>query len=197
MVGTLPMNRLGYDAPPAPLPELPKSARERGFLWSDAVFQAVLALQKQLTHPNSAIVAAAANSILGLEETRLRHGRDVAGSEGVSTEQLELEEEERESRDQAARHRAQRAAAAKAAPEPEIATEPSANEKALADHSRETAEAFETLGKPLPMRAELFVGKLLKIWGLEASAIPVGQFIGHYRKLGTGPKPAIGTDPAR
>jgi len=43
----------------------------------------------------------------------------------------------------------------------------------------------------------MFVGKLLKIWGLEASAIPVGQFIDHYRKLGTGPKPAIGTDPAR
>jgi len=43
----------------------------------------------------------------------------------------------------------------------------------------------------------MFVGKLLKIWGLEASAIPVGQFIDHYRKLGTGPKPAMGTDPAR
>ncbi len=188
MVGTLPMNRLGYDTPPATLPELPRTARERGFLWSDAVFQAVLALQKQLTHPNAAVVAAAANSILGLEETRLRHGRDVAGSERVSTEQLEFEAEERDSRDREARQRAQRAA------EPEIATEPSANEKALAAHSRETAEAFEKIGKPLPVRAELFVGKLLKIWGLEASAIPVGEFIGHYKKLGV-PDPATPPGP--
>ncbi len=45
MVATLPLNRLGYDSPPAQLPELPKSARERGRLWSDAVFQAVLALK--------------------------------------------------------------------------------------------------------------------------------------------------------
>ncbi len=181
MVGTLPMNRLGYDSPPVTLPELPKTARERGFLWSDAVFQAVLALQKQLTHPNSAIVAAAANSILGLEETRLRHGRDVAGSEGVSTMQLEFEAEEREAEENRARHRA--------APQPEIATEPSANERALADHGREVAEALEKKGKPLPVRPVRFVEALLKTWGLEASAIPAGEFMCHYKKLGIGPTP--------
>ncbi len=47
MVATLPMNRFGFDSPPAELPALPQSARERGRLWSDTVFQAVLVLKKQ------------------------------------------------------------------------------------------------------------------------------------------------------
>ena len=94
MVATLRMNRLGYDTASAELPELPDSARERGRMWSDAVLHAVLTLKKQLTHQDVDIAAAAANSILELERTRMRHGKTVAGSELVSEAQLQFEEEE-------------------------------------------------------------------------------------------------------
>jgi hypothetical protein len=80
MVATLPHSRIGFDSPPKVKPELPKTARERGQLWSDAVFEAVMTLQKQLSSNSEAIAAAAANSILDLERTRIRHDKTVAGS---------------------------------------------------------------------------------------------------------------------
>lgn len=187
-ISTIPMNRLGYDSPPATLPELPKTARERGFLWSDVVFQAVMALQKQLTHQNADIAAAAANSILELERTRMRHSTHVAGSESVSTAQLEFEEEEREVEERQVERRAEYAAATKAAPvaQPEL----SLNEQALAAHAREAADAFEKMGEKLPIRPEHFVARLLKLWRLEPAAIPAGEFMRHFKKLGVGHAPA-------
>ena len=94
MVASLPFNRIAgqFDTPE---PELPKSARERGKLWSDTVFQAVLALKKQLRSPDAHIVMAAATTIIDLEQTRMRHSSTLAGSEEVSDAQLEFEEEQR------------------------------------------------------------------------------------------------------
>ena len=184
MVATLPMNRLGFDSPPAELPELPQSARERGRLWSDTVFQAVLALKKQLNHRDADIVAEAANSILELERTRMRHGTQVAGSEEVSEAQLEYEEEQRSESEMFKKRRA----ASEAEEKP--AEEPDSNARALAEHAREAAEFYEKLGKPLPVRPERYAAKLLETWGLAANEIPVGGFIAHLRTHGVGPDPA-------
>ena len=52
-------------------------------VWSGAVFAAIAALQAQLSDENPAVVREVANSILDLEKTRLRHGREVAGVESV------------------------------------------------------------------------------------------------------------------
>jgi len=190
MVATYPINRIGYDSPPAALPELPKTARERGFLWSDVVFQAVLALRNQLTHRDSAVVQAAANSLIELERTRMRHSTDVAGSESVSTAQLEFEEDERETVESHAERRAERAE--QAAP---VQVEPSADDRALAGHAREAAEACVELGKPIPPRPEQFVSVMLEKWGLAPSEIPAGEFMRYLRKLGFDDNPASPPDP--
>jgi len=187
MVATYPINRIGYDSPPAALPELPKTARERGFLWSDVVFQAVLALRNQLTHRDSAVVQAAANSLIELERTRMRHSTDVAGSESVSTAQLEFEEDERQTGESHTERRAEQAAP--------VQVEPSADDRALAEHAREAAEACLELGKPIPPRPEQFVSVMLEKWGLAPSEIPAGEFMRYLRKLGFDDKPASPPDP--
>ena len=80
MVATLLHNRIA-DVHPAPArAPLPDCERERGQLWNNAVLEAVLALQNQLGSLNEEIVAAAANSILELERTRMRHDKTVSGT---------------------------------------------------------------------------------------------------------------------
>ena len=78
MVATLLHNRIAGEHPTRTA--LPECERERGRLWNDAVLEAVLALQKQLGSRNEEIVAAAANSILELERTRMRHDKTIAGT---------------------------------------------------------------------------------------------------------------------
>ncbi len=87
-------NRLDkhFDSPPATKPALPKSERGRGQLWSDVVFDAVVALHTQLASRSEAVVAAAANSILELERTRMRHGQTVAGSSLDSEAERDFED---------------------------------------------------------------------------------------------------------
>ena len=177
MVATLPINRLGYDSPRDELPELPKSARERGRLWSDAVMCAVLTLKKQLTHRDAHIALAAANSILELERTRMRHSTHVAGSESVSDAQLEFEEDEREADERsAARRRELAAEKAKC----------NSEEQAFAEHVDEVTVYAEREEHPLQLPPEQFVRWLLKQWGLKASAIPKGGFIDRLREHGIG-----------
>ena len=80
MVATLLHNRIGGELAPPLKIALPECERERGRLWNDAVLEAVLALQNQLGSKNEEIVAAAANSILELERTRMRHDKTVSGT---------------------------------------------------------------------------------------------------------------------
>ncbi len=80
MVATLLHNRIAGELPAPARSPLPECERERGRLWNDAVLEAVLALQKQLGSRNEDVVAAAANSILELERTRMRHDKTVAGT---------------------------------------------------------------------------------------------------------------------
>ena len=184
MLATLPLNRLGYDSPPAQLPELPKSARERGQLWSDTVLHAVLTLKKELTHRDVAIAGAAANSILELERTRMRHDKLLAGIEEVSDAQLAFEEDERGDREFAARPAAK--TEAKVGGVTPIRTE----EQAFAEHVQEVAKSFERSGQVLPGKPESFVRGLLKRWGSPATAIPKGGFGKHLRIHGVGEEPA-------
>ena len=174
MVATIPINRLGahFDTVPAGLPELPQSARERGQLWSDAVFQALLALQKQLTHRDAAVVAAAANSILELERTRIRHGRSVAGSELVSSAQLEYEAEQSRKFDYFQK--------------PTEQTEARSNEQALAEHIEELREENNDSGEPMTGSPAGYVVWQLDKWGVSANAIPKGGFIDYLLGHGIG-----------
>ena len=182
MIATIPINRLSahFDASPVELPELPQSARERGQLWSDAVFQALLALQKQLTHRDAAVVAAAANSILELERTRIRHGRSVAGSELVSSAQLEYEAEQSRKFDYFKK--------------PTEQTEARSNEQALAEHIAEVGEVTDKSGELLTGNPAGYVVWQLDKWGISANEIPKVGFTDYLRGHGIGAEP---TAPAR
>ena len=79
MTTTFPINRIGTYLE-TPRPVLPTTDVERGQLWSDVVFEAVLALRNQLGSHNETISAGAASTILELERTRMRHDKNVAGS---------------------------------------------------------------------------------------------------------------------
>ena len=66
--------------PPATVPVPPPATpADLSAVWSNAVFAAVAALQRQLTDDDPEVVREAAGAILDLEKTRLRHGREVAG----------------------------------------------------------------------------------------------------------------------
>ncbi len=80
MVATLKLPRIGRDSEAPARPALPETERERGQLWGDVVLEAVLALRNQLTSRNEDIVAAAANSILELERSRMRHDKCLSGT---------------------------------------------------------------------------------------------------------------------
>ena len=80
MIATLKLPRIGRDSEAPARPKLPETERERGQLWGDVVLEAVLALRNQLTSRDQDIVAAAANSILELERTRMRHDICVSGT---------------------------------------------------------------------------------------------------------------------
>ena len=176
-----------FDTAPAAMPELPeipRSARERGRIWSDAVFQAVLALKGQLKSRDVAVVAAAAGSILDLEQTRMRHSAQLAGSQNVSEAQEEYEDE--------AREESERSAAARAAKKQTSAPDDGARTvaQALVEHAQEITAAFDDEDEPMTIgRAMGHVRAQLKIWGIEASAIPRGSFRATLLERGRGAVP--------
>ncbi len=162
MVATLPFNRLAaqFDTPE---PELPKTARGRGQLWSDAVFQAVLALKKQLRSPDARLAMAAATAIIDLEQTRMRHSSTLAGSEEVSDAQLEFEDEQR----------------GETAAEPNTKGDPS-----LARHARAARTAMEQTGCTMTEAQSMqFTAGLLANLGKEASEVSSKEFAETLREL--------------
>ena len=178
MAASLPFNRIGFDSHrvEAELPPLPKSSRERGELWSDAVLHAVLTLKRQLTHQDAAIAMGAANSILELERTRIRHGRNVAGSEIVTEARRQFDEEESRRHDRME---------VKPSAKPDVAAGARTDEQAFAEHVAEVTEYSED--DPLGVPPERFVTWLLDSWNLAASAIPAGGLMDRLREKGTGP----------
>ena len=168
-------------------PELPKSARERGKLWSDTVFQAILALKAQLRSPNSNIVMAAANSILIMERTRMRHAKDLAGSQHVSEAQEEFEAEERRA---AESQRARRDELATAKSQEKVARVPEVQQNVpqvastLADHAREARRVFEQMDREMSESESLeFTRGFLKRLGRSAADVPAAEFAAILRMM--------------
>lgn len=132
MTATATSNRVAtyFDEPRKTLPPLPTTPEARKEALADAVFAAVFALQDQLTHPDPDVAFRAATSILDFEKTRLRHGRDVAGTTNPTPDMSELLEELRTT----------------PAEEPPTAAERTDDE--LADDSDEESDPFAEGGVP-------------------------------------------------
>ena len=167
MVATQTRNRMGahFDTP-APKRELPQTERERSKLWSDVVFDAVLALHNQLSSRSEAVVAAAANSILELERTRMRHDKSVAGTRS----DVDIEAGVDPRADQPARVEREE----EPAPpfdEGDIA--------ALHDHVREIRDHMENeVGGAMPAgEANAFIVEKLNRWQIRPSQIHRGEFV--------------------
>ena len=181
MIATLPIaqNRIASHFP-TPEPELPQSARERGRLWSDTVFQAVLALKAQLRNPDAHIVMAAANAILEMERTRMRHAKSLAGSEHVSEAQEEYEAEEQRA-EESQRARRDRVVAAtadeKVARVAEVAP-------TLADHARAARRAFHLMDCAMTEAESLeFTVGFLKHLGRNAGDVSTAEFAAILRTM--------------
>lgn len=72
-------NRISSHFAPEPIP-VPATPEARQAAWSDAVFAAMMYYQSQLAHPDARVAERAAKAIFDLEKTRLRHGRELAGT---------------------------------------------------------------------------------------------------------------------
>ena len=154
MLATLPHNRLGYDSPPPVKLPLPATAHGRGLLWSDAVFEAVLTLKNQLASRSEAVAAAAANSILELERTRMRHDKTVAGTrvelepalESVATPVIEIDD---------------------------------SDPATLSEHIAEVREYMaKVIRRPMgEAEAKVYVVEKLECWQVRPSQIHPGEFV--------------------
>lgn len=83
MIATAPppvVNRVAnYLAPRPPLP-VPETAEGKRDAWSQALFAAAMFYQSRLAHPDPDVAERAARALFDLEKTRLRHGRELAGT---------------------------------------------------------------------------------------------------------------------
>ena len=161
MVATLPRNRIDRVIHTPSKPELPKTERERGKLWGDVVLEAVLALRNQLGSRNEDIVAAAANSILELERTRMRHDKCLSGTrtgtcgiDGVDPD-------------------AERTTVAVIEDDPPPAERSEGDAAIVADHAREVVEKLD-LTEP---EAKAYVAEKLARWKVRPSQIHRGEFV--------------------
>ena len=69
-------NRIaGHFAPP-----LPATPEERRATWTDTLMAAMRHYQRQLASPHPADAERAARAVFDLEKTRIRHGRELAGT---------------------------------------------------------------------------------------------------------------------
>ena len=186
MIATQLHNRIAPHSPPPvrELPALPTSARERGKIWSDTLFHSVLALKQLLTSDDPAIVLRAVELTFEMERTRLRHSKELAGSELVSDAQLQYEADQEEEEEACRARCAERdaAKAAEATQTPAEATEEEEEENPEFEratlHAREFHEAMEKSGKGMPEERSLrlTIGFLKKM-GLKATDIPEGQYV--------------------
>ena len=174
MVAVLPHPRLGYDSPPPAKIQLPATAAERGLLWSDAVFEAVMTLRNQLASRNEAVAASAANSILELERTRMRHDKTVAGS-SLDSDRFDAAEPD-------GMNRLETPGGLPDLEPLDLEPEPAAD--ALAAHTAEVLEAIPMIGADPTTRAsaERVVRRFLNGLMIEAEDIEPGQFMVHFRR---------------
>ena len=173
MVAVLPHPRLGYDSPPPAKITLPATPHGRGQLWSDAVFEAVMTLKNQLASRNEAVAANAANSILELERTRMRHDKTVAGS---SLDSDRFDDRELDGMD--------RLETLGELPDLEPLPCGPPTTDALAAHTAEVLAAIPMIGANPTTRssAERLVRRFINEQVIEAEDIAPGQFMAHFRQ---------------
>lgn len=74
-------NRIANHFTPAPPPlPVPESPKDKPAAWGEVVLAAAMFYQARLAHPDADAAERAAKAIFDLEKTRLRHGREVAGT---------------------------------------------------------------------------------------------------------------------
>ncbi len=169
MVATLLHNRIAGEITVPVKAPLPECERERGRLWNDAVLEAVLALKNQLGSRNEEIVAAAANSILELERTRMRHDKTVSGT--------------RDDRIRDEPH-----------PLPVESNDPIFTPEENAQAAGHAREIHETAGLSASAAIALVVEKLEQ-WQLRPGQIHPGEFAAMHRLMGE--RTGGGTEPRR
>ena len=182
MIATVPLNRVGthFDSAPTSKLALPQGERARGQLWSDAVFEAVQALRIQLHSRSEPIAAAAANSILELERTRMRHDKCLAGSRNTNEAQEEFEQNpsgcDEDEDDDAG----------------EIAETDSDHGTPFENHARTLRRYYEeVLCQPMTQtESERFVAGKLREWSLLGSGIARNEFVNQMRSRGELPEPS-------
>lgn len=79
---TAAFNRIAGHLPAdaAPTVPVPATQRERRDLWQDALAAAMLFFKGRLAHRDADVAGDAAHAIFNLEMTRIRHGREIAGT---------------------------------------------------------------------------------------------------------------------
>ncbi len=151
-----------------PLPEIPAHPHERQDMLAETVMQAVQAMRGLLKSTDKSIVLKAAEAILALEQTRIRHGTNVIGCRGRLIPDWESRKE------------MQDCITATAPP-----TAAEIEENAAKEHAAEVRAELKKLEetKPLnerkkvaPNAGRVFVQNCLKDWNIPAATIPAGKF---------------------
>jgi hypothetical protein len=151
-----------------PLPEIPAHPHDRQDMLAETVLQAVQAMRGLLKSADKAIVLKAAEAILALEQTRIRHGTNVIGCRVRLIPDWESRKE------------MQDCITATAPPTAAEVEENAAKEHAMEVRAElkkleETKPAAERK-KVAPNAGRVFVQNCLKDWNIPASAVPAGKF---------------------
>ena len=153
------------------LPQLPVHPHDRQALLADCVMQAVVTMRGLLNNGDKGLAFKAAEAILSLEQSRIRHGANVAGCRGKLVPKWEEMQEIKE-----------------AFEEPGPVREPTPEEieaAAFKIHSQDVREELHKMEgkKPEKDRTKVaanagakFVRGRLESWGVSAASIPVGTF---------------------
>ena len=154
-----------------PLTQLPEHPHDRQALLADCVMQAVVTMRGLLNNGDKGLAFKAAEAILSLEQSRIRHGANVAGCRGKMVPKWEEMQEIKE-----------------AFEDPGPAREPTPEEieaAAFKLHSQEVREELQKLEQKKPEKDRMkvpanagakFVRARLEVWGVGAASIPAGSF---------------------
>ena len=165
-----PVNRVAgyFERPPTQLPEHP---HDRQALLADCVLQAVVTMRGLLNNGDKGLAFKAAEAILSLEQSRIRHGANVAGCRSKMVPKWEEMQEIKETFE-----------------DPGPGREPTPEEieaAAFKLHAQEVREELQKMEaeKPEKDRTKVsanagakFVRGRLDNWGVSAASIPAGTF---------------------
>jgi len=154
-----------------PLPQLPEHPHERQALLADCVLQAVVTMRGLMSSGDKGLAYKAAEAILSLEQSRIRHSTEVSGCRTKMRPKWEEMQEMKECFD-----------------DPGPAREPTPEEieaAAFKLHAQEVREELQKLEQKKPEKDRMkiaanagakFVRGRLEKWGVSAASIPAGTF---------------------